>query len=145
MSKSGKSSAAGESKSEGKSAVDADLAFEPALKRLEELVRRLEQGNLPLDQSLADYSEAVELIRLCQGRLAEAQVKIEVLSGFDPDGNPIVRDLPRTTGESLEEKQLSRSNRRSAEAAKQTTSDGPAGAARTRRKTSDVDDPGQLF
>ncbi len=65
----------------------ADWPFEEALKRLEELVRRLEQGNVPLEQSLTEYAEAVELLRICQGKLDSAQSRIEVLSGFNADGD----------------------------------------------------------
>lgn len=108
--------------------------FEQALKRLEELVRRLEQGNAPLEQSLTEYAEAVELIRICQGKLDDAQGRIEVLSGLDAEGQPIVRPLSDDPSTTLEEKRSARASRRSAAAQ-------PRGA----RKLPDVDESGQLF
>ena len=47
----------------------ADLSFEAALKRLEEIVRTLEQGEAPLDQSIELYQEGDKLKRHCEARL----------------------------------------------------------------------------
>jgi exodeoxyribonuclease VII small subunit len=112
----------------------AEWSFEQALKRLEELVRRLEQGNAPLEQSLTEYAEAVELLRVCQAKLDDAQGRIEVLSGFNADGEPIVRPLSSEGPMTLEQKRTARSSRRSASA-----------DARGTAKQSDVDESGQLF
>ena len=56
------------------------LNFEDALKRLEEIVRKLESGDVPLDQSIELYSEGEKLRGLCQQRLEAAQAKIEKIS-----------------------------------------------------------------
>jgi exodeoxyribonuclease VII small subunit len=53
--------------------------FEAALKQLEEIVQRLEKGELSLEESLKLYEEGIELSRLCHGKLEEAEGKIEVL------------------------------------------------------------------
>jgi exodeoxyribonuclease VII small subunit len=53
--------------------------FEDALKRLEEIVGRLEKGELPLEDSLALYEEGIQLSRLCHTKLEEAEAKIELL------------------------------------------------------------------
>lgn len=53
--------------------------FEQALGRLEEIVGRLESGELTLDESLALFEEGVRLSRVCSARLAEAERKIERL------------------------------------------------------------------
>jgi exodeoxyribonuclease VII small subunit len=53
--------------------------FEDALKRLEEIVGRLEKGELPLEDSLALYEEGIQLSRLCHTKLEEAERKIELL------------------------------------------------------------------
>ena len=53
--------------------------FEEALKRLEEIVGRLEKGELPLEDSLALYEEGIQLSRLCHTKLEEAERKIELL------------------------------------------------------------------
>jgi exodeoxyribonuclease VII small subunit len=114
-----------------------EWSFEQALKRLEELVRRLEQGNIPLEQSLAEYSEAVELLRVCQAKLEAAQCRVEVLSGFDADGVAVSRPLSIEGDMTLDEKRDARSSRRSA---------GPQSRSpRTDQNLSDVDETGQLF
>jgi exodeoxyribonuclease VII small subunit len=53
--------------------------FEDALKKLEEIVQKLERGELPLEESLACYEEGIRLSRLCHGKLEEAERKIETL------------------------------------------------------------------
>ncbi|MGN6547583.1 MAG: exodeoxyribonuclease VII small subunit [Aureliella sp.] len=115
----------------------AECSFEDALKRLEELVRHLEQGNVPLEQSLAEYSEAVQLLRVCQGKLDAAQCRIELLSGFDANGQPVTRPLSGDGDMTLEQKREARSARRSA--------DSSARASRAARKAPDVDESGNLF
>jgi exodeoxyribonuclease VII small subunit len=53
--------------------------FEEALKELEEIVRALEAGNLPLETTLSKYEQAVELYKFCQKKLTEVEEKIEIL------------------------------------------------------------------
>jgi exodeoxyribonuclease VII small subunit len=53
--------------------------FEDALTRLEGIVARLEQGELPLEESLGLYEEGIKLSRLCHAKLEEAEAKIELL------------------------------------------------------------------
>lgn len=57
----------------------AEIKFEEALGKLEDIVRALESGDLPLEESLTNYEEGVKLIRLCQKKLGEAKKKIEIL------------------------------------------------------------------
>src|SRR5512139_3093381 len=54
-------------------------SFETALARLEEIVRELEEADLPLERSLAVFEEGVRLSRLLQQRLNEAERKVEIL------------------------------------------------------------------
>lgn len=63
----------------------ADLNFEEALRRLEEIVRKLESGDVPLDQSIALYEQGEKLRGLCQKRLEDAQAKIEKIT-LDREG-----------------------------------------------------------
>ncbi len=63
----------------------ADLNFEDALRRLEDIVRKLENGDVPLDQSIALYEQGEKLRTLCQKRLEDAQAKIEKIT-LDRDG-----------------------------------------------------------
>ena len=55
----------------------AELSFEDALKRLEEIVRKLESGETPLDDAIELYGEGDRLRQLCEARLQAAQAKIE--------------------------------------------------------------------
>ena len=64
------------------------MKFEDGLKRLEEIVAKLESGNLSLDNSLKLFEEGVKLVRFCNERLAEAQQKVELLTK-DQAGNVI--------------------------------------------------------
>jgi len=57
----------------------AKESFEKALKRLEEIVNKLESGDLPLDESLKIFEEGVKLSRFCAKKLDEAERKVEVL------------------------------------------------------------------
>ena len=79
--------------------------FEAALKQLEEIVQRLEKGELPLEESLRLYEEGIRLSRLCQGRLEEAEGRIEVLvkdargeAAVDRSGQPRTEPLPAEDG-----------------------------------------------
>ena len=65
----------------------AELSFEAALQRLEEIVRTLERGEAPLDQSIELYQEGDKLKRHCEARLKAAQARIEQIA-FGADGKP---------------------------------------------------------
>jgi len=51
--------------------------FEEALARLEEIVELLDDGNLPLDESLALFKEGTKLAKSCRDLLAEAEVQVK--------------------------------------------------------------------
>ena len=53
--------------------------FETALKKLEEVVRRLEGGDLPLEESLKAFEEGVRQAAFCARKLNEAEKKVELL------------------------------------------------------------------
>ena len=55
------------------------LSFEDALKRLEETVKALESGTVPLEESLKLFEEGVALVKLCNGKLDEAEQKVKIL------------------------------------------------------------------
>lgn len=59
----------------------SDLTFEKALEELETLVARMEDGRLPLEESLAAYQRGAQLIKYCESKLADAQARIAVLDG----------------------------------------------------------------
>jgi exodeoxyribonuclease VII small subunit len=63
-----------------KAAADLqELPFEDALKRLETIVESMEAQDLPLETLLARYEEGARLTALCQNKLNEAELKIQVL------------------------------------------------------------------
>ncbi|HLX23946.1 MAG TPA: exodeoxyribonuclease VII small subunit [Usitatibacter sp.] len=59
----------------------AGLTFEKALEELESLVARMEEGKLPLEESLTAYQRGAELIKYCESKLSDAQARIAVLDG----------------------------------------------------------------
>lgn len=73
---------------------DAPKDFETALAQLESLVARMEDGDLPLEQSLAAYQQGVALARLCQSLLDKAEEQVKVLQGnlLEPYGAPGPQD-----------------------------------------------------
>ncbi len=56
-----------------------DIDFEEALKKMEEIVKSLEEGELSLSKSLKKFEEGVELAKFCEKRLDEAERKIQKL------------------------------------------------------------------
>src|SRR3989304_1522193 len=67
-------------------------SFEASLEALEQIVRQLEQGDLPLEKSLELFEQGIRLSRECQERLNQAERRIEVLLQ-DNQGRPVVRAL----------------------------------------------------
>lgn len=66
----------------------SQMTFEDALKALEDVVRKLETGEVPLDQSIDLYERGEKLRKHCQARLDAAQARIEkIVAG--PDGKAI--------------------------------------------------------
>jgi exodeoxyribonuclease VII small subunit len=55
------------------------LPFEAALQKLEGVVEAMEADDLPLETLLARYEEGARLVKICQEKLAEAEVKIQQL------------------------------------------------------------------
>jgi exodeoxyribonuclease VII small subunit len=66
----------------------AALSFEDALRALEDVVRKLESGEVPLDETITLYERGEALRTHCQARLDAAQARIEkIVAG--PDGEPV--------------------------------------------------------
>jgi len=57
----------------------AEQKFEDALQKLEAIVKKLEDGNLSLEESLKAFEEGVRLSRFCSKKLDEAEKKVEIL------------------------------------------------------------------
>ena len=75
--------------------------FEKSMERLGQIVEKLEEGDLPLEQSLELFEEGVGLSRLAQERLDAAQQRIERLLTVDPQGK--ARTAPFETTDEGEE------------------------------------------
>ncbi len=56
-----------------------DMTYEEAVKRLEEIVSRLEDGEIPLEESLNAFQEGIALSRYCREKLAEIEYRVEYL------------------------------------------------------------------
>ena len=69
------------------------MEFEKKLKRLEDIVEKMESGDLSLDDSLKLFEEGVKISRDCQGQLTAAEEKVKVLLSIDSDGKPVTRDF----------------------------------------------------
>ncbi|WP_045226362.1 exodeoxyribonuclease VII small subunit [Methyloterricola oryzae] len=69
--------------------VKKAFQFEDSLAELEQLVERMEQGNLPLEESLKLFERGVHLARGCQKALKEAEQKVQIL--LEENGEPILK------------------------------------------------------
>ena len=57
----------------------AGKKFEDAMERLEEIIKDLEQGELPLEDSLKAFEEGMQLLKFCSNKLEEAEKKVTML------------------------------------------------------------------
>ena len=94
--------------------MDTNISFEDALKRLEEIMHLLEEGDLGLNESLERYEEGVKLLRQSFELLERAERRIELLSGVDAEGNPVTQPFDDTATFDQEEPGKRRSRRRQA-------------------------------
>jgi exodeoxyribonuclease VII small subunit len=81
-----------QSKSAGPDKSVVNPPFEEALQKLENVVEAMESDDLPLETLLARYEEGARLVKLCQEKLAEAELKIQKLEK-DAAGNMKLQPL----------------------------------------------------
>ena len=74
------------------------LSFENALTKLEGIVDSMEQGEVPLAELLAKYEEGTKLLQVCEGRLKDAELKIEKLKK-SKDGSAAFEPFPSGRGD----------------------------------------------
>ena len=67
------------------------MDFEKKLQRLEEIVQKMEKGDLALEQSLKLFEEGIGLTRECQTQLTESENKIKLLVDLDSNKQPITK------------------------------------------------------
>ena len=53
-----------------------NLSFEESLKKLEEIVNRLESGDVPLDDAIDEFNNAMQLVKICENKLSAAEESI---------------------------------------------------------------------
>jgi exodeoxyribonuclease VII small subunit len=71
---------------------ETELNFESAMDRLETIVEQMESGKLPLEDLIVRYEEGMNLVKICQERLANAEQKIEIIAR-NSTGKTIVKDF----------------------------------------------------
>ncbi len=69
------------------------MDFEKNLVRLEEIVGKMERGELSLDDSLKLFEEGVKLSKECHQRLNEAENKVRILMGVDEKGQAVTQEF----------------------------------------------------
>lgn len=69
------------------------MDFEKKLTRLEEIVTKMESGDLSLEESLKLFEEGIQHSRECHKQLSEAEEKVKVLLKVDPSGEALTEDL----------------------------------------------------
>jgi exodeoxyribonuclease VII small subunit len=74
----------------------AEPSFEEALDTLEKIVGELEEGNLPLDETLKRFEQGIKLARLCEKKLQAARKKVSMLTR-DDQGE--LKEMPFTASE----------------------------------------------
>jgi exodeoxyribonuclease VII small subunit len=77
---------------------EAEPNFEGAMDRLEKIVEQMESGKLPLEEMIVRYEEGMNLVKICQERLANAEQKIEIIAR-NSAGKTVVKDFEPTQEE----------------------------------------------
>jgi exodeoxyribonuclease VII small subunit len=72
---------------QGELDLEPDRDFSSAIDRLQEIVRDLEEGKLPLEEAMEKYEEGLDLVDFCETKLEDAELLIEEIDDSDPD-NP---------------------------------------------------------
>ena len=69
-----------------------NMTFEASMQRLEQIVRAMERGDVPLEESLKLFQEGTELVRTCNELLENAQLQVKKIM-TTPDGSPVEEDF----------------------------------------------------
>ena len=69
-----------------------NASFESNMQRLEQIVRAMERGDVPLEESLKLFQEGTELVRTCNQLLEKAQLQVKKIMTA-PDGSPVEEDF----------------------------------------------------
>lgn len=88
--------------------------FEQSLNELQQIVTQLEGGTLGLEQSLAEFERGVKLLRTCYRVLENAEQKIELLVGFDAQGEPVTEPFDAAATYDAKEQTVGRRRKKAA-------------------------------
>ena len=69
-----------------------NMTFEASMLRLEQIVRTMERGDAPLEESLRLFQEGTELVRSCGKLLEEADLQVKMIMTA-PDGSPVEEEF----------------------------------------------------
>ncbi len=72
---------------------ETTMSFEQSLSLLQETVKKLESGELSLEDALKNFEDGVKLTRACENYLSAAEKRVEVLTK-DASGNPELKPFP---------------------------------------------------
>lgn len=78
-------------------AEEKSVSFEAAMEKLEEIVARLENGDVPLEQAIDLFQEGMKLSQLCNQKLEQVERKIEML--VEENGTYVKKPLPAGSDE----------------------------------------------
>ena len=131
-----------ESSSDDSPSNEQAVDFEQSLREVEQIVARLENGELGLTESLNQYETGVRELKRCHALLEAAEQRVCLLSGFDADGNPITEPLNEGSGE-LEPKKKRRVKKKAART--RPPAEGSDASAPAKPRTNSVDDSPGLF
>lgn len=70
-----------------------NATFEANMQRLEQIVRAMERGDVPLEESLKLFQEGTELVRNCGSLLDQAELQVQKVMTA-PNGTPMMEDMP---------------------------------------------------
>ncbi len=71
---------------------EQNLTFEQSMQRLEQIVRAMERGDVPLEESLKLFREGTELVEKCGKLLDQAELQVKMIL-IAPDGSPVEEDF----------------------------------------------------
>ena len=71
---------------------EKNMTFEQSMQRLEQIVRTMERGDAPLEESLKLFQEGTDLVRNCNQLLEHAQLQVKMIMA-GPDGQPVEEDF----------------------------------------------------
>ncbi len=71
---------------------DQNMTFEQSMQRLEQIVRAMERGDVPLEESLKLFQEGTDLVAKCGKLLDQAELQVKMILTA-PDGTPVEEDF----------------------------------------------------